>query len=334
MRCGGSPPTGGSPRASSCPAAGEPSGARPGCSGCCAAAAWPSCAGRPSRCRRRCWPDSCPPGRTRPARPAPAEPAAPGRVRTAPPTADAVYDVIEQLAGAAIPASALETLVLPARVPGYSPALLDELTAAGEIVWSGAGGLLRRATAGWCSPPPTPHRCCSANRPRSRWRCCTTRCARPWTVGARCSSARSPTGSGPRCAATASRRRLGLTDQTLAAAIWDLVWAGRLTNDTLAPLRTVLSTGRPVAATESGPGVGQCGTAAARAAAERAWRWSRYGTRRPQRPHVAGYARAARRRRAGTARAAGAGGTAARACPAARASLGCPTHLPVPLHGG
>ena len=32
----------------------------------------------------------------------------------------------------------------------------------------------------------------------------------------------------------------------MAAAIWDLVWAGRLTNDTLAPLRTVLGTGRPV----------------------------------------------------------------------------------------
>ncbi len=43
--------------------------------------------------------------------------------------------------GAALPASALETLVLPGRVPGYQPAVLDELTAAGEVVWSGAGGL-------------------------------------------------------------------------------------------------------------------------------------------------------------------------------------------------
>src|ERR1019366_6212737 len=40
-----------------------------------------------------------------------------------------------------VPASALETLILPGRVPGYSPALLDELTSAGEIVWSGAGAL-------------------------------------------------------------------------------------------------------------------------------------------------------------------------------------------------
>src|SRR5438034_3581798 len=41
--------------------------------------------------------------------------------------------------------------------------------------------------------------------------------------------------------------RRGLTDKAMAAAIWDLVWAGRLTNDTLAPMRTVLGTGRPVA---------------------------------------------------------------------------------------
>src|SRR4029077_10475622 len=41
--------------------------------------------------------------------------------------------------------------------------------------------------------------------------------------------------------------RRGLTDRAVAAAIWDLVWAGRLTNDTLAPMRTVLGTGRPVA---------------------------------------------------------------------------------------
>ena len=38
-----------------------------------------------------------------------------------------------------MPAAALETLVLPGRVPGYSPALLDELTSAGEVVWAGAG---------------------------------------------------------------------------------------------------------------------------------------------------------------------------------------------------
>ena len=50
-----------------------------------------------------------------------------------------VLEAVERLAGAPVPASALETLVLPSRVPGYSPAMLDELTAAGEVVWAGAG---------------------------------------------------------------------------------------------------------------------------------------------------------------------------------------------------
>ena len=50
--------------------------------------------------------------------------------------AGAVLEVVERLAGAPVPASALETLVLPGRIPGYSPALLDELTSAGEVVWS------------------------------------------------------------------------------------------------------------------------------------------------------------------------------------------------------
>src|SRR6185437_455110 len=54
---------------------------------------------------------------------------------------DAVYAIIEQLAGSAVPASALESLIFPARVNGYAPAMLDELTAAGDVVWAGAGSL-------------------------------------------------------------------------------------------------------------------------------------------------------------------------------------------------
>src|SRR5579872_800539 len=45
--------------------------------------------------------------------------------------AGVVLEAVERLAGAPVPASALETLVLPSRVPGYSPAMLDELTSAG-----------------------------------------------------------------------------------------------------------------------------------------------------------------------------------------------------------
>ncbi|NNM38605.1 ATP-dependent helicase, partial [Micrococcus luteus] len=52
---------------------------------------------------------------------------------------DGVATVLDQLAGTPLPASAWESLVLPARVRDYAPALLDELLATGEYVWSGVG---------------------------------------------------------------------------------------------------------------------------------------------------------------------------------------------------
>jgi ATP-dependent Lhr-like helicase len=51
--------------------------------------------------------------------------------------ADALLDAIEQLQGAPLPASILETEILPARVDVYDPADLDAVTAAGEVVWVG-----------------------------------------------------------------------------------------------------------------------------------------------------------------------------------------------------
>ena len=54
---------------------------------------------------------------------------------------DALVETLEQLQGVAIPASVLERDVLPARVDGYRPTMLDELCAAGELVWVGAGPL-------------------------------------------------------------------------------------------------------------------------------------------------------------------------------------------------
>ena len=54
---------------------------------------------------------------------------------------DALVEAIEQLQGVAIPVSVLERDVLPARVDGYRSGMLDELCAAGELVWTGAGAL-------------------------------------------------------------------------------------------------------------------------------------------------------------------------------------------------
>jgi ATP-dependent Lhr-like helicase len=162
--------------------------------------------------------------------------------RWRPAAPDAVYDVVDQLAGAAVPASALETLVLPGRIPGYQPAVLDELTAAGEVVWAGAGGL--PGSDGWVVLAPAP--------------------AAPLLLPPPAEITMTPVhdavlevlagGGGLFFRMLADRVAgmltdhdwRGLSDTAVAAAIWDLVWAGCLTNDTLAPLRTVLGSGRPV----------------------------------------------------------------------------------------
>ena len=50
-----------------------------------------------------------------------------------------MLSTLEQLAGYAMPASAVESMILPARVEDYTPAMLDELTTAGEVFWVGDG---------------------------------------------------------------------------------------------------------------------------------------------------------------------------------------------------
>jgi len=57
---------------------------------------------------------------------------------------DALLDTIENLQGAALPASLLETEILPARIQGYKPADMDTLVAAGEVVWIGFEALGER----------------------------------------------------------------------------------------------------------------------------------------------------------------------------------------------
>jgi ATP-dependent Lhr-like helicase len=54
---------------------------------------------------------------------------------------DALLDTIEHLQGAPLPASLLESSILPARLAAYSPSQLDTLIAAGEVVWCGLDAL-------------------------------------------------------------------------------------------------------------------------------------------------------------------------------------------------
>jgi ATP-dependent Lhr-like helicase len=57
---------------------------------------------------------------------------------------DGLLDVIEQLQGVPLIASALEREILPARIRNYSPDMLDTLLAAGEVTWTGVEPLGER----------------------------------------------------------------------------------------------------------------------------------------------------------------------------------------------
>jgi len=143
---------------------------------------------------------------------------------------DGVLSVVEQLAGCAVPASALEGLVLACRVRDYSPAHLDQLTATGEVVWAGAGTLA--GGDGWVSlhladsaPLTLPDRA-------------------DFEPGELHQRVLDTLGPGGAFFFRQLADAMGHTDDdTLHAALWELVWAGRLTNDTLAPLRALVGSG-------------------------------------------------------------------------------------------
>jgi ATP-dependent Lhr-like helicase len=142
-----------------------------------------------------------------------------------------LLEVVIQLEGYPIPASILERDVLGSRVREYAPRLLDELGAAGEVVWIGRGALgrddgrvalFRRdraellASAGAFEPGTRPdgplH---DAIRGHLAGRGATFF-------------------GGLRIAVRDARG-----DEELLDALWDLVWSGEVTNDTLAPLRAL-----------------------------------------------------------------------------------------------
>ena len=145
-------------------------------------------------------------------------------------------EVVAQLEGLPLPASVLELEILPARVRGYAPRLLDELGAAGEVLWVGQGSLgqddgrvalyrpdrlalllppaTQPADAGWLADLIVDH------------------------LEARGASFyRDLLAAALRGASAAGRRAPDARE--LLDALWQLVWAGRVTNDTFAPLRAL-----------------------------------------------------------------------------------------------
>jgi ATP-dependent Lhr-like helicase len=145
---------------------------------------------------------------------------------------DGVARVVEQLAGAVLPASGLESLVLPDRVDGYTPALLDELTAAGEVVWAGHGAL--PGDDGWVSLHPADTAPLTLPAPDETLELTSLHRSVLDTLA----------GGGAYFFRALSDAVGSTDDAALATALWDLLWAGHLTNDTLAPLRARLFGGR------------------------------------------------------------------------------------------
>jgi len=138
-------------------------------------------------------------------------------------------EVVDQLAGLPVPASVLERDVLPARVPGYQPRLLDELGAMGEVAWMGRGSLgrddgrvvLYRPGRELLRPTGLPD---GVDRPEGELH------ERIRT------HLRRRGASFYRELFTAAR---GRSDREVLDALWDLVWAGEVTNDTFSPLRAL-----------------------------------------------------------------------------------------------
>ncbi|WP_160667974.1 Lhr family ATP-dependent helicase [Pseudarthrobacter sp. ATCC 49987] len=148
---------------------------------------------------------------------------------------DGIITAVDQLSGVPIPASAWEPLVLASRVADYQPAMLDELMAAGEVLWSGAGAL--PGNDGWVSL----HLADSAEltlNPAIDFE--------PGDAQQRLLDHLHNNGGGyffRQLTEVAGGMDSVLSDQDVISALWDLAWAGRITGDTFAPVRAMIAGG-------------------------------------------------------------------------------------------
>ena len=144
---------------------------------------------------------------------------------------DGLLAVIEQLCGVPIPASAAETLVLGPRVRDYRPAMLDELLASGEVIWSGVGtisgadgwvGFHLADTAALTLAPPAEIDLTEIH------------------LGILDVLGRPGDDRG----AHFFRQLAPVGEQAVKTALWELIWAGWITGDTFAPMRALLTGSR------------------------------------------------------------------------------------------
>jgi ATP-dependent Lhr-like helicase len=162
---------------------------------------------------------------------------------------DRLYEVVAQLQGVPIPASVLERDVLAARVKEYSPRLLDELCAAGEVVWVGAGPIGRddgrvqfylRGSALARSAPLVAPDDRPGDKEHERLREVLS------GGGARFFRDLAPPAGGG--------GNYGVDDRVTLDALWDLVWAGEITNDAFAPVRSLSAKKRTQGSGRGGAG--------------------------------------------------------------------------------
>jgi ATP-dependent Lhr-like helicase len=135
-------------------------------------------------------------------------------------------DAVTRLEGVALPFSELEKRILPARIADYHPRMLDELGAAGELVWVGAGALgtkdgrimlLRRDRALALAPEPAPIPNAAPIHDAIINHLKSAGASFLVAIETACNASRAD----------------------VTAALWDLVWSGTITNDTFAPLRSL-----------------------------------------------------------------------------------------------
>ena len=180
---------------------------------------------------------------------------------------------IDQLAGVRVPASALETLILPTRVPGYQPHMLDELMASGRVFFTGAGQLgggSAQKSDGWIrlhlseSSSLTlgedyPEQLLHAENPEL-WEALQT----PGTLehaiyealthgGLFVPALRERVAQLMSAAAPAGQVVTFPDAAEVSAALWRLVWAGAVTNDSFAPVRAMLAGVRSAHPTPAAP---------------------------------------------------------------------------------
>jgi ATP-dependent Lhr-like helicase len=138
-----------------------------------------------------------------------------------------LVEVVRVLQGAAIPASILESDVVAARM-GYRPELLDQLAASGELVWAGRGSLGARdgRVALYLRDQMALLR---LDREEDRPQGPIHQALRARLADRGASFFRD-----------LYEAAGGGDPQETLDALWDLVWAGEATNDTLAPLRAFL----------------------------------------------------------------------------------------------